>query len=326
MIPPSGRTVTLGETMGLFSAQASLLLESHPQFHLSVGGAETNVAIGLTRLGHATTWVGRLGNDSVGEFIERELQAEGVRTLGLSGPGHTGLMVRSQQGFDRLRVQYARANSAGSRLSPADIPVDEIRAARLLHLTGITAALGQEPRDAMRLAVESAESAGVPISLDLNYRAGLWDTDDARRVLLEFTAQADIVFATTAEARILLGSEGDAAAAHTDDVARDLELARGIRALGPREVVVKRGADGAVSVAETGEFDQNVTHVVERDPVGAGDAFAAGYLSGVLHATDPQERLDFAGRVAAHSVTIIGDWEGLPRATDLAPRTADILR
>lgn len=318
--------VTVGETMGLFFPSAKMPLASRPPFHLSFGGAETNFAIGLSRLGHRATWIGRLGGDEVGRFIDHELRAEGVSTLGLFGPEHTGLMVRSPKGFGRTAVQYSRTGSAGSRLTRADVPTAVIASARVLHLTGITAALGDGPLDAILHAARCAQAAGTTVSLDLNYRASLWPAAVARPVLSELTSLADVVFATADEADVLLGESSTASAPLASDDASDAALAARIRDLGPTEVVLKRGSEGALALTPQGTYLQHLTRVVENDPVGAGDAFAAGYVHGLLNGSAPQERLDFAGRVAAHAVTVVGDWEGLPRLADLTNDVRDILR
>src|SRR5207244_9269823 len=133
---------------------------------------------------------------------------------------------------------YYRKGSAGSRLDPSDIDVDLIRNARVLHVTGITPALSDSAREAVRYAVDVARSAGVPVSLDLNYRRLLWSPEEAGPVLAELVRQADIVFATEPEA--LLVVSGDTPAA----------LGRALGALGPRQVLVKLGALGAVAVLD----------------------------------------------------------------------------
>ncbi|WP_217136290.1 sugar kinase [Leucobacter chinensis] len=309
--------VTIGESMGLFFPPSGRPISSRPPFHLSFGGAESNVAIGLARLGHRVTWVGRLGDDELGEFINRELTAEGVTTPSLFGPSHTGIMVRGPKGLGRTAVQYARSGSAGASLTPADLPVADIVSARVLHLTGITAALGPGPLETVLAAAAVARQAGVTVTLDLNYRASLWSEDVATPVLRKLTASADVVFATTDEAAVLLGHP----VTDIDDVA----VAREVAALGPSQVIIKRGAEGAIALNGT-VYTQHLTEVTECDPVGAGDAFAAGYIHGLLTSLGPQECLDFAGLVAAHSVTVVGDWEGLPTLDELGAEHRDILR
>ncbi|MGO3147008.1 MAG: sugar kinase [Leucobacter sp.] len=319
--------ITIGETMGLFFPPTDMPLASRPPFHLSFGGAETNVAIGLARLGHSVGWIGRLGDDEVGRFIDNALRAEAVCTPGLFGPGHTGIMVRTPRGFGRTAVQYSRSGSAGSGLSPDDIANSDIESTRVLHLTGITAALGDGPLNTILLAARTARASGVTVSLDLNYRSSLWSPVDAQPVLAELTSLAEVVFATADEADVLLGSDpADSNSARTDSATHDAHIASRIADLGPREVILKRGSAGALSFTSEGTYVQRLTAVVERDPVGAGDAFAAGYIHGILTNLDPQARLDFAGRVAAHSVTVVGDWEGLPRPSDLTDESRDILR
>ncbi|GAA1777223.1 sugar kinase [Leucobacter iarius] len=319
MSTEAAEVVTIGESMGLFFAPDGRVVESRPHFEVSFGGAESNVAIGLARLGRRVEWIGRLGDDELGHFIARELRGEHVTVADRFGGGPTGIMVRTRRGHGRAFVQYARTGSAGSTLAPADLDLEAIRNARLLHVSGITAALGEAPRAAVELAVRTARAAGVLVSFDVNHRQALWQRDDARTALAGLIAGSDIVFATDAEARLVLGV--------SDPTRTDEDLAHGLAAMGVSEVVVKRGSEGSLSLVGGSRYDQHLLPAAERDAVGAGDAFAAGYIDALLSGHDPQQRLDFAGTVAAHAVTVIGDWEGLPRAGDLAHHSqADILR
>src|SRR4051812_17004751 len=133
--------MTFGETMGLVAADRAGPLGAGGSFSLGIGGAESNVAIGVRRLGVPAAWFGRIGADSVGELIVRRLVAEQVEVLALRDPGFTGLMVKHERFGGRTRIDYHRAGSAGSRLAPADVPVDRVAQAGVLHLTGITPAL-----------------------------------------------------------------------------------------------------------------------------------------------------------------------------------------
>ncbi len=175
--------VTVGETMVLLDAPASGRLG--PALPVGIGGAESNVAIGLARLGVDCTWVSRVGDDALGTFVAREIRAEGVRVIATRDPAApTGLMVKEHRGGRPSRVRYYRAGSAASRLSPADVDAvaDEIAAADVLHLTGITAALGASPLAAVERAIAVARAAGTVVSFDVNHRATLWsDADGGRR-------------------------------------------------------------------------------------------------------------------------------------------------
>ena len=185
---------------------------------LGMGGAETNFAIALKRLGTSVTWLGRVGQDSLGDLVLREVAAEGITTLGIRDvKAPTGLMIKERRTPEHLKVWYYRSASAGSRLAPEDVPVGAIRNAKLLHLTGITPALSESAADAAQLAVTVAREAGVTVSFDLNYRAALWSPDQAGPAFRKFIEQADLVFAGDDEAAMAVGALRRLDAARTQD-------------------------------------------------------------------------------------------------------------
>jgi 2-dehydro-3-deoxygluconokinase len=302
---------TFGETMGLVSADGIGLIEYARSFSFGIGGAESNVAIGVARLGGAVTWLGRVGPDAAGDLIERRLRGEQVRTLAIRDDAFTGLMVKHRRSGAVLHVDYHRAGSAGSRLGPADLPVAELEAASIVHVTGITPALSDSARAAVFQAVETARSAGVPVSVDVNYRAKLWSRFDAAPVLRDLVSRADLVFAGPAEAALFV------------DATAPLD---GLAALGPSEVIVKDGPKGCTALIDGERFALPALPVQVVDPVGAGDAFVAGYLTERLAGLAPQARLRTAIAAGAFSVTVPGDCEGLPRRAELASASDDITR
>ncbi|MFC4061965.1 sugar kinase [Planomonospora corallina] len=302
--------VTLGETMALFTARRTGLLRHARDFDLGVGGAESNVAIGVTRLGLRAAWIGRVGDDEFGALVRSTLAGEQVdvsRTV--VDPGApTGLMIKGRRSAGAVDVRYYRAASAGSRLRPDDLDPALIRSARVLHVTGITPALSASARAAVHAAVAEARAAGVFVSLDVNYRRALWSPDRAASGLRELAAAADAVFATEDEARLLAGDpELDGPAA----------LARALAGLGPHHVLVKLGARGALAFSDGVVRRGAPYRVTELDPVGAGDAFAAGWLADRLAGADPERCLATACAAGACAVTASGDWESLPRRADL---------
>jgi 2-dehydro-3-deoxygluconokinase len=236
----AGGLVTLGETLGLLVAEDVGPLPLIRGMRLSMGGAESNVAIGVSRLGVPATWIGRLGRDSVGDLIERHLMAERVHCLVRRDAAPTALMLRERRTATASLVSYYRHGSAGSHLCPEDLPDDVIEQAGVLHLTGITPALGPGPAAAVREAMRRARAAGVPVSVDLNFRSRLWDAATAAPVFRELAAGADMLFAGDDEARIALGIQDPAGATSE-------ELAVALGELGPTEVVVKRGRHGATA-------------------------------------------------------------------------------
>ncbi|WP_205705559.1 sugar kinase [Kineococcus indalonis] len=274
---------------------------------LGVGGAESNVAIALARLGTPVTWVGRVGADSLGELVLRELRAEGVDVAAVVDPdAPTGLMVKERRTGERARVWYYRAGSAGSRLHRDDLPPAALTGAALLHVTGITPALSASAADAVEHAVDTARAAGALVSLDVNHRSALWPAHRAGPVLARLAQRADVVFAGEDEAAMLVGERDG-----------PVRLARALTALGPAQAVVKLGARGAVAVVDGAEHHRPAVPVAVVDTVGAGDGFVAGYLAELLRGCDAPERLATAVRAGAFACQVPGDWEGAPRRAEL---------
>jgi len=306
--------VTLGETLARLDSPVTGPLRHARSLDLGIAGAESNVAIGFRRLGGAATWIGRVGDDEFGRLVQMTLAGQGVDVSNavVDPAAPTALLVKERRTNRLTRVYYYRAGSAGSRLRPADIPEDLVTAAGVLHVTGITAALSDSAREAVHAAVDTARLAGVPVSLDLNYRRALWTADEAAKQLRSLVEKADVVFATELEAG-LVASGSDAGA-----------LATGLAALGPAEALVKRGPLGVVACCDGRLTTVPAYPVTAVDPVGAGDAFAAAYLAERLRDRPLTERLEVATGAGAYAVTVSGDWEGLPSRADLdMMRTAD---
>jgi 2-dehydro-3-deoxygluconokinase len=308
--------VTLGETLGLLVADDVGPLAFARGMRLSMGGAESNVAIGVARLRVAATWIGRLGRDPVGDLIERHLLAERVRCIVRRDDAPTAIMLRERRTGTSSNVTYYRHGSAGSHLNPEDLPDGVVEKAGVLHLTGITPALGPGPAAAVREAMRRARAAGVPVSVDLNFRSRLWSAAAAAPVFRELAAGADMLFAGDDEARIAL-EIADPADATPE------QLAEGLAGLGPSEVVVKRGRHGATARIDGELVDVPPVPVQAVDSVGAGDAFVAGYLASRLAGREPRDRLSTAAVTGALAVTVPGDWEALPRPHELSLLTAE---
>ena len=302
--------VTLGETMAVLTSPAGVSLRMAASLDLSIAGAESNVAIGLARLGIATAWWGRVGDDELGRLILAKLAGEGVGVTDaiIDGAAPTGVMFKERRAADLVRVSYYRRDSAGSRFGPADVPDPLPASARHLHLSGITPALSDSCRQAVDRAITAARAAGLTVSFDVNYRSALWPAEVAGPVLREFAARADIVFAGRDEAALLLPDTRGA----TDE-----ELCRALLRLGPAETVLKLGGEGAVAVVDGVFYAAPAEAGPIVDLVGAGDAFVSGYLCGYLGGGGPAERLSTAVRTAAFALAAAGDWEGLPTRRDL---------
>lgn len=299
--------VTLGETMGLFRANEVGPLAQVSDFRLGIGGAESNVAIALARLGTACTWVGRVGRDGLGDRVLRELRAEGVTVAGIvDEAAPTGLMVKSARTPDATAVAYYRAGSAGSKLSPDDLDAVDLASASLLHVTGITLALSDSAAATIETAVEAAVSAGVPVSFDVNHRPSLWPGRDASTRYRAIAKRSTIVFAGDEEARLLA------------DGSTPAQLAHAIAELGPAQVIVKRGSSGCLALIDGVLHEQPAVRVPVIDTVGAGDAFVAGYLAELDAGAAPGIRLATAVALGAFACTNPGDWEGYPTRAELA--------
>ncbi|MGI5423627.1 sugar kinase [Streptomyces sp. CA-179760] len=294
--------------MAALRAQGALRLGG--SLGLSVAGAESNVAIGLARLGHRVRWAGRVGADELGALVLRTLRAEGVDTehAAVDDTGRpTGLLLTEPRLGTLTRVSYYRAGSAGSAVSPADVLPALASGPRVLHLTGITPALGPSAAEAVQAAAEAARDAGVTVCLDINHRSRLWSHDRARTALRPLLAHTDLLIASEDELPLVLERPA----------ASEPEAVRSLLSAGVGEVVVKRGARGATGFTAEGATDRAARQVAAVDLVGAGDAFVAGYLSGLLDGVDLPARLHRAVTTAAFAVATRGDWEGLPTRDEL---------
>jgi 2-dehydro-3-deoxygluconokinase len=298
--------VTAGETMGLVVQSAPGSARNGEPMTFGIGGSESNVAIGVRRLGVPATWIGRVGTDPPGDLILRELRAEQVQAISVTDPSPTGLMMRWRPSGAHGRVTYYRRHSAGSHLAGDDIPADVIRSAAVLHVTGITLALGPGPAAAVTHAIAVARDAGVTVSFDLNYRSALWPVHEAAPALKAAVRSADVVFAGEHEAEIVTGT------------ADPLQAALALEALGPAQVIIKRGAEGCLARIAGATIEQPAPAVTVVDTVGAGDACVAGYLAELVSGAEPAVRLATAVAAGAFAVTVSGDWEGMPDRQALA--------
>lgn len=304
----SGGVVTFGEVMALFRGNDPGMLSLSRDMRLGTGGAEGNVAVALKRLGTDVTWIGRVGQDSLGGLVERELSAEGIDVRAIADAGApTGLMVKERRTPANTRVWYYRQGSAGSRLAPEDLPESLLRSAGLVHATGITPALSPSAAAATLHAAETARAAGVPVSFDLNFRSKLWSGQEAGNFYRKILPLVDIVFAGDEEAALIVG----------DGISDPSELARRIAELGASQTVIKLGEHGCLALVDGVEYRQEAISVPVVDTVGAGDGFVAGYLSDFLAGAPVRQRLLTAVTVGAFACMVPGDWEGMPFRAEL---------
>lgn len=306
-VPAAPDLLTVGEALVSFRAAGDLAGAEGP-WRAALAGAESNVAIGVARLGHRAQWVGAVGEDDFGRLVRRELAAEGVDVDGVvvDAERPTALMFVAQRTADLARVEYRRAGSAGSVLPWTQLERALARGPRIVHVTGVTPALSPDSRHAVARLVESASGAGAFVSLDVNHRSRLWTRDQAREALEPLTRHTRLVVASEDELDLLVE-------AGTEEGAVEALLDRGVE-----QVVVKRGARGATAWTDAGRVDEPALAVSAVDTIGAGDAFTAGYLSGVLDALGVVERLRRGNVLGAFCVSTRGDWQGLPTRAELS--------
>jgi 2-dehydro-3-deoxygluconokinase len=299
--------VAVGEMLGIFVRSGTGPWRAGDAATFSFAGAEGNVAIGLSRLGHRAALLGRVGDDAVGRAILAGLRGEGVDASGVvvDPDAPTAVLVRHHRTADRVRVDYVRRGSAGSRLRPDDLDAAAIAGARALHLTGITFGISPSAREAACAAVRIAREAGVVVSLDVNHRTAVWSRREAAATLRAVLPDVDVLFGGDEELALLAGERDGRGVAE--------ELA----ALGPAEVVTKRGSRGATALVAGEALREPAVAVTGVDPVGAGDAFVAGYLSARHEGLPPAARLHRAAVCGAFAASSDGDWEGLPHRREL---------
>jgi 2-dehydro-3-deoxygluconokinase len=302
--------VTLGEPLVCLTAPCGRLQASRTLVK-SVAGAESNLAIGLARLGRSVAMVTRVGDDPFGDEVVRTLRGEGVDTtwVGRETGSPTGLMIKERRGPDDIHVYYYRHGSAAASLTAADVPEEAVRHASRVHITGITLALGKGPREAVTELLGHAAKYGVPVSFDPNFRLKLWSADDAARACSELLpAVSDLL---VGEEELLAMSEISCGKSDLDGALAWLER------FNLRSVVVKRGAEGVVGVDEAGRITQPAFPVGTLvDTVGAGDAFNAGFMHSLLAGDGFEASLDAGRWVASRVVSHVGDYEGLPERAE----------
>lgn len=303
------RVVTLGESMGLIRGSGLGTFAQLGSAEIDTGGAEGNVAIGLARLGVSVTWLGRVGDDSIGRRVVRDLRGEGVDARAIIDPhAPTGLMLKEAPRSGSTKVTYYRSGSAGSRLCPEDLDDLAIEAADVLHVSGVSLAISDSACNAVTEAVQRARAAGVTVSFDVNHRSRLWSAETASPHYRCLVADADIVFAGEDEAALTLGF---------DSIPPLPQLMSSLAELGANEIVIKRGANGAAAFADGELSVQDAARVDVVDTVGAGDAFVAGYLADRLAGAPLAQRLRTATLTGAFACLHPGDWQGAATRAEL---------
>lgn len=273
--------VTLGESMVLFTPDSVGSLSYATKFDKTIGGAESNVAIALSRLGHSVGWMSRVGNDSFGLSVRNFIRGEGVDTQNVvfDEKNQTAVFFKERKNGNEPKVYYYRRNSAASYMAATDLKEAYISKATFLHITGITPALSLTCKETIFKAIEIARRNNVKVVFDPNIRLKLWSKIEAREVLTEIARSCDIVLPGIEEGIILTGEETP------EKISKSLLQGK------TQTVIVKQGKKGAyyATKEEAGYVKgQVVEHVV--DPIGAGDGFAAGFISGLIRKWSIRDR------------------------------------
>ncbi len=301
MSAPLFDVVAPGEVMLRLAARPPTRLEQAQQLDVSYGGTEANVLCALARLGHRTAWISALPANVWGERLARELRGHGVDVghVHWREGGRIGTYFIEYGVAPRpIRVVYDRKDSAFALLDESEVDWPAVAQARVVHVTGVTAALGPRPRRLFERAVESARARGALLSLDVNYRTALWSPEEARAYLEPVLRQVGLLFVGVEDARRIFRLTGEPEA-----------VAAGLRALAPEAVVaLTLGDQGSVVLTDRPRRPTRLYSLdVVADRVGAGDAFAAGFLHGWLTTGDAQRAQDLGTALAALKCTMWGD-------------------
>ena len=310
MTTPALDVATFGEAMMLLVADRHGPIEQAEAFYKRTAGAETNVAIGLARLGLKVGWASRLGADSMGRYLLAEMRREGIdcSRVECDPNARTGFQFKGRvtDGSDPP-VEYHRKGSAASRMGPQDIDEAWLRSARHLHATGVFAAISDTSRAAACRTLEIMRAAGRTISFDPNLRPTLWATPELMRHWINHLAvQADWVLPGLEEGRFLTGEQTPEA------------IAAWYRVRGAKLVAIKLGAEGAYYDCDSASGHVPAFPVREViDTVGAGDGFAVGVISALLEGRSVPDAVRRGAWIGARAVQVLGDTEGLPTRAEL---------
>ncbi|WP_324192640.1 sugar kinase [Nocardia transvalensis] len=319
--PTRPRAVTVGEGLAVLVARPGPL-EDSPVFERTAGGAEANVATVLTQLGIDTSWISRVGDDGFGRYLVRHLTERGVDTSAVyTDPARpTGIYVKERGsgsgrptdlGAGASRMLYYRAGSAASALSPADLAAATalLDGCGLVHFTGVTTALSRSATE-LTEALLTLPRTGLLISFDLNYRPALWirRSESAAEILADHVRRSDVVFLGADEAEEVFG---------TGDPVRLREMFPQ-----PRHLVVKNSGHSVTGFLGAEHREVPALRLEVTEAIGAGDAFAGGYLAALLHGRPHEQLLRFGHLCAAAALTGTGDIAELPPLSRLESRAA----
>jgi 2-dehydro-3-deoxygluconokinase len=317
----SVRVVCLGETMLMFAPPRYERMEHCAQFTAYSGGSESNVAIGLARLGVRAGWIGKLPHNALGRKVVNGIRAYGVDTSACiwTDEGRVGTFFVEWGAHPRpLETIYDRTGSAAATLTADEIDWDYVERAEWLHLTGITPALSETCRRSTVEIARRTRELDCKLSFDVNYRSLLWSPSQARQACDEILPHVNLLVATEADACMLVGQE----------LQREALLARLFNTYTPDAAVLTCGADGSLAYDGARTYRSSGYRVQVVNRLGAGDAFVAGLLYGYM-ASGLQAGLDYGTATAALKMTVPQNTPLIDRAEVerlLTGRNLDVIR
>lgn len=295
--------ITVGETMVSFVPSEHGALRYVSDFKKRIAGAESNLAIGLSKLGHKAGWISRLGNDELGYFVRNMIRSEGVDTSQVifDQEHRTGLMIKETNFAKESKVYYYRENSAASFLCKEDLPLESLKKAKIIHLTGITPVLSDSCKEMIDFLIQFGKENKILVSFDPNIRKRLWKGIDHSPYIQSITLQSDIIMMGLDEAETLFC---------TREISKVVErLKKEGKAL---YIAIKDGGNGAwvsngKDMIKIPPYPCNVL-----EPIGAGDGFNAGFLAGILQKESLKRCGEMGAIAGALATETAGDTEGYP--------------
>ncbi|MCD7994379.1 MAG: sugar kinase [Clostridia bacterium] len=294
--------ITIGETMAAFVPRQRGLLRYNNTYDIRIAGAESNLAIGLSKLGHDAGWFSSVGNDEFGHFIINQIRSEGVDTsrVMIDSQHHTGIMFKEIHPGKDTSVYYYRSDSAASYISAEQLPWDYIEQADIIHLTGITPILSESLKKAVFCILERMDGRNM-ISFDPNIRKKLWGSNDYSKLLREIGDRCSVLMLGLEEAKVIYGTD-------KPDVLAD-ELYKNNRL---QFLAIKDGGNGADVYDGRKHYHIPPFKCSPEDMIGAGDAFNAAFLAGILEGKDLYTCGKMGGIAGTMATEVSGDTEGYP--------------
>jgi len=292
---------TFGESLSVFISSDTDSVMSATKFERVTAGAEVNVAVALSRLGLKAQYFSRFGNDQLGSVMLADIEAEGVDvSLAKRVDSFTGAMVRNPGKSAPVEITYLRKGSAASTIQPSDILDSYISSTRWLHATGITCAISDSGAKTVKHALEKASQLKIKSSFDLNIRRKLWSEEQARKVLEPLAHDVELLIGGEDEYQVVFGQ------------ADPKEILLEANKRGCKIAVMTKG-DQKMRFSIDGKYEEiTPPKVVAIDPVGSGDAFTGGVISGLLSGMSAKGALEQGSICGALVASMFGDWTGIP--------------